>query len=95
MATSIDGVNANIPEHFRDIYSKLYNSAESMAKVSIHVEDKINSFSISHVMKVTPDIVKSAAKKLKSGKTYPVYIFSSDCIKVESDLLAELLADFI
>ena len=98
VATSIDGVNANIPEHFRDIYSKLYNSvddAESMAKVSIDVEDKINSFSIRDVMKVTPDIVKSAAKKLKSGKTDPVYIFSSDCIKVESDLLAELLAVII
>ena len=44
------------------------------------------------IEKVTPDVVKQAAEKLKPGKSDPVYSFSSDCIKVDSDRLAELLS---
>ena len=95
VATSIDGVNTNIPEHFRDIYSQLYNSvddARNMAVVSSEVESNISKFSLRDVSRVTPDVVKAATKKLKAGKSDPVYTFSSDCIKVDSDLLAELLS---
>ena len=55
----------------------------------------MNSLSLSDVKKVTPAVVKSAAKKLKAGKSDPVYSFSSDCIKVDSDKLAELLSIII
>ena len=95
VATSIDGVKENVPEHFKNIYSQLYNSvddAEDMARVSTEVENSISSFSLSDVDRVTPDIVKTAAGKLKPGKSDPVYSFSSDCIKVDSDVLAELLS---
>ena len=98
VASFIDGVNANIPEHFRNIYSQLYNSvddAEDMARVSNEVEGKINMFSLRDVEKVTPELIKTATKKLRAGKSDPVYIFSSDCIKVDSDMLAELLAIII
>ena len=98
VATSIDGVNEDIPDHFRNIYSQLYNSvedAENMALISSEVEVKVNSLSLSDVEKVTPAVVKSAAKKLKAGKSDPVYSFSSDCIKVDSYKLAELLSIII
>ena len=66
-----------------------------MARVSSEVESKVNRWSICDVEKVTPDIIKTATKKLKPGKSDPVYSFSSDCIKVESNLLAELLSIII
>ena len=71
------------------------DDAEDMAMVSSEVESKVNSFSLRDVEKVTPELVKTAAKKLKPGKSDPVYTFSSDCIKVDSDLLAELIAIII
>ena len=98
VVTTMDGVKDNIPEHFKTIYSYLYNSvedAEDMAKVSSEVEDKIGEFSLNDVSRVTPDIVKEAASKLKPGKSDPVFNFSSDCIKVDSDRLAELLSIII
>ena len=98
VATSIDGVNDNVPDHFKDIYSKLYNSVddvENMTRVSSEVEVKISNINLADVMKVTPEIVKSAADKLKPGKGDPVYTFSSDCIKVNSQQLLNLLTIII
>ena len=59
------------------------------------MDSKVNSFSLREVGKVTPELVKSAAKKLKPDKSDPVYTFSSDCIKVDFDLLAELISIII
>ena len=98
VATSMDGVNVNIPEHFRSIYSNLYNSvddADNMAKVSTEVEENIGPTSLSDVEKVTPTLIKQAASKLKPGKSDPVFSFSSDCLKIESDRLCELLSIII
>ena len=44
------------------------------------------------VQKVTPDVIKEAEKHLKSGKTDPVHLFSSDCIKNGPDLLFQFLS---
>ena len=66
-----------------------------MAKVAEQVEHKVGDYSLQEVAMVTPSIVKEAATKLKPGKSDPVYSFSSDCIKVESDKLAELLSIII
>ena len=41
---------------------------------------------------MTPDILKKAAAKLKAGKSDSVFLFTSDCIKVDSQRLAVLLA---
>ena len=98
VANSIDGVKDNIPNHFMKIYSKLYNSvddAENMAKVSSEVETKVDGLSLNEVEKVTPEIIKAATAKLKPGKSDSVYNFSSDCIKVDSELLAEYLSILI
>ena len=98
VANSMDGVTEGIPEHFKTIYSGLYNSvedAENMARLSTEVELGLGEFSLQDVVRVTPDIVKEAASKLKPGKTDPVFSFSSDCIKVESERLNELLSIII
>ena len=34
VATSIDGNSANMPEHFRSIYSKLYNSTDDAVRLN-------------------------------------------------------------
>ena len=80
----MDGVKADIKDHFRGIYEKLYNSAddsEELRKVQQETETKVTAASLHDVEKVTPDIVKEAAHKLKSGKSDPSFSFSSDCIK--------------
>ena len=46
-------------------------------------------------MRVTPEEVKKATAKLKTGKGDPSFSFSSDCIKVKSNLLAEQTAIMI
>ena len=53
-----------------------------MARVSREVDGKIGTFSLNDVLRVTPDVIKAAASKLKPRKSDPVYSFSSDCIKV-------------
>ena len=88
----------DIPNHFKEIYAELYNSvddAENMARVSTEVEAKVNEVSLSDIEKVTPEIVKKATGKLKSGKSDSVYTFSSDCINVDSELLAMYLSVLI
>ena len=95
VANSIDGVTENIPEHFKDIYSDLFNSvddANNMTKVSEAIARKVESKDIDDIQKVTPDIDKKAAAKLKPGKGDPVFKFSSDCLNINSERLAVLLA---
>ena len=44
VATSIDGVSENVADHFKEIYSKLYNSVDdvdNMARVSNEVHQKM------------------------------------------------------
>ena len=76
----------------------MYNSvedAENMTKLSEKVELKVGEYSLEDVAKVTPKVVKEAASKLKPGKTDPVFSFSSDCIKVDSENLTDLLSIII
>ena len=54
VANSIDGVKEDIPDHFKEIYSKLYNSvddAENMARISSEVETKVTELSLTDVKK--------------------------------------------
>ena len=80
----MDGVTENVKEHFKQKYETLYNSADDgleLLKVQADVEAKVDEKSFANVAKVTPDIIKQAAHKLKSGKSDPVFSFSSDCFK--------------
>ena len=95
VATSIDGVTASIPEHFGAIYSQLYNSAddgEKLRAVHARAEAEVNMTHMEHVAKITPDLLRKAASKLKPGKSDPIYSFSSDCFKNGTESLFEHLA---
>ena len=94
-ADSIDGVTNDIPNHFSNIYSELYNcvdDGDEVANISEEVEKLISDECIVDVKKVTSEVVKKAAAKLKPGKGDPSYTFSSDCLKVDSDVMAEYIA---
>ena len=90
IATSIDGVTENIPGHFSDIYSTLYNSADDTVEFNLvhqQVQAAVNSSHLDRVLKITPELLKEATSKLKPGKSDPVYRFSSDCFKNADDSL--------
>ena len=96
VASSIDGVSDTIPDHFGGIYSALYNSANDateLRSVTEKVESAVNSSQLESVLRITPEVVKKAAEKLKAGKSDPVYKFSSDCFKnADMDLFIHLSA---
>ena len=97
-ADTMDGVKGNIPGHFKDIFNELYNcvnDGEEVSKISKDIEELICDKDISHVNKVTSEEVKKAALLLKPGKGDPSYTFSSDCISVKSEILAETTATLI
>ena len=95
VATSIDGVSQNIPDHFGGIYSQLYNSADDVDKlkeVHARAEAAVNVSNMDFVSRITPELLKTAAKKLKPGKSAPIYSFSSDCFRNGSESLFDHLA---
>ena len=98
VADKIDGVTEDIPNHFGNIYKELFNSvkdADEVKTISVEVEKKVTIDSLSDVNKVNKEEVKKAAAALKPGKGDPVYSFSSDCLKVESEILSEYTAILI
>ena len=84
VASSMDGVTENVQNHFKNSYEQLYNSADdklSLLDVQKHIEAEIDDKSIIDVEKVTPEVIREGANKLKSGKSDPAFSFSSDCLK--------------
>ena len=95
---TMDGISDNIPGHFKSIYKDLYNcvkDADEIGAIQAEVEEKVTAEALKDVKKVTPEQVKKAAAALKPGKGDPEYSFSSDCLKVDSVLLAEYTAILI
>ena len=98
IADTIDGVSDDIPNHFRSIYSELYNSVDDANEVLLikdEIEVKLNAKHLDDIKKVTSTEVKKAAMRLKPGKSDPTFNFSSDCIKINSDILNEYLATML
>ena len=98
VATSMDGVHTNVKDHFKEKYEQLFNSAADGAelmKVQLEADKKVDKDSLKHVELVTPEMIKEAAHKLKSGKSDPVYSFSSDCFKNGTESLFEKLSIII
>ena len=92
VATSMDGNKSNISDHFKDIYSTLYNSVndiDDVNDIAAETESKINFLSLLDVEKVTPEIVKEAAGHLKDSKSDPIFTFNSDCVKNGTNQLFE------
>ena len=88
IASSMDGKKVNIEEHFKGIYEDLYNSVDDKENINNFLSDLnkgINNSHIHDIKKVTPTVVKEAAKQLENGKSDPVHTFSSDCLKNAPD----------
>ena len=97
-ADIIDGVKDDVPGHFRSIYNELYNCVDDgneVLKISQELEEKITIDCLDDVNRVTAEEVKKAAANLKPGKGDPTFSFSSDCLKIDSDVLAEYTAMMI
>ena len=61
VANSMDGVKVGIADHFKNIYSGLYNSVddhEDLVNLCESVEEKVNVYHLHDVNNVTPEIVK-------------------------------------
>ena len=98
VATSMDGVQNNVTDHFREKYEKLFNSTDDgteLLKVQKLTEARVFNQSMVDIMKVTPDVVKEAAQKLKPGKSDPIFSFSSDCFKNAPDALSDKLTNLL
>ena len=95
VSTCIDGNSSNIPEHFRSIYSKLYNStddAEKLCQVNEYTKSIISPVHLQKIDQITPALLKDASKRLKPGKSDQMYAFSSDCFRNGPDILYDLLS---
>ena len=57
----MDGIKNDIPGHFKDICSELYNSVDDkdeLKNLASAIEDEVNFTHISHVNRVTPEVVR-------------------------------------
>ena len=94
---TVGGANGEeeIVEKFKGIYSSLYNSASTEEEVSIlseKIKPLVSHNSLDEVAKVTGDVVKQAACKMKSRKSDVSSWFTSDSILHAPDILFEQLA---
>ena len=60
-----------------------------------NIEANINKTPLSYVDKVTSEEVKKAAMLLKPGKGNPSFSFSSDVLKLKSDILCDYISNMI
>ena len=96
--TSIDGNSVDTENHFKRIYEKLYKCTDDKDNVKFlhdEINMKINYSDVRDVKKVTPKVLKEASLKLKSGKSDPTFLFSSDCFKSAPNILYDHLAAII
>ena len=58
-----------------------------MKVIENEVHARVNQSHLKDVEKVTPELVKEAAKHLNNNKSDPIYSFTSDCLKNGPDSL--------
>ena len=95
VSSSMDGVQDNIQEYFKGIYGNLYNShddSENIKVIENEVHSRVNQYHLKDVEKVSPELVKEAAKHLNNNKSDPIYSFTSDCLKNGPDCLFKHLS---
>ena len=104
IATVIDDKNtdATIVDHFRSIYSSLYNSVEdnnlndTKSKINELVKNKCNeNLCNSNCHKVSSEKIKNAIKCLSSGKDDETYNIYSDNFIHATDLTHEILSQLV
>ena len=84
-----------IVEKFREVYSDLYNSAdtsEAMFDIKQKLRDMIGPDAMREVDKIAGNVVKNAAKRMRPGKNDVSESFSSDLLCHAPDSMFEALA---
>ena len=94
---TVGGANGEeeIVEKFKGIYSSLYNSASTREGVDIlgeKIKALISHHSVGEVAKVTGDVVKQAACRMKPRKSDVSSWYTSDSLLHAPDILFEQLA---
>ena len=95
LTASSMGGSDDVGEVIKNKYEKLYNSTsdrDQLVEVAEEVNARIEQCDHSDIAKITPEIVKDAARRLKPGKSDSVYSFTSDCLRNAKDCLYEKLA---
>ena len=85
-----------IVEKFKEVYSALYNSAESsiaMEEIKNRIKEMVGQDSIKEVEKVTGKVVRMAVQKMKAGKSDISGSFSSDALLHSPDILFDSIAE--
>jgi len=83
----------NIPNIFADVYSDLFNSADDKEDILSLKQRLQGTVDVNDLSVITPNIVKTAAKSLKSNKNDVSEQFKSDSLIYAPDILFERLAD--
>ena len=76
IATSIDGKNDDLANHFKGLYAELYSSVNDdneTFEIRDSISEKVTYTELFEVNKVTPHLVKEATSKLSQNKSDPVY----------------------
>jgi hypothetical protein len=98
LSDTVDGVTGRqeVADRFGAVHSALYNSAgskEEMAKLQERIRGIVmEEDSMAEMAKLTPEVVKEAATRMKPRKMDVSQGFSSDCLLHAPDLLFQLLA---
>ena len=92
--TRIDG-STDIPNVFGKVYSDLFNKIDDSANIKQlwkELNENINEDSWKEIRKIDRGIIKKALRKIKSGKSDPIWDYSSDFFKNAPDILYDNLA---
>ena len=90
----VDAVSGiNIPNIFADVYRDLFNSADDKEDILSLKQRLQGTANVNDLSVITPNIVKTAAKSLKSSKNDVSEQFKSDSLIHAPDVLFERLAD--
>ena len=98
VASSMDRNTEDIPGHFYQIYSNLYNEIQEeneLESMNSKIKDSIDDSEINFIEKVTPEVAKKAALKLKNRNNDPYFKFASEFIKNGPDVLFQYLSFLI
>ena len=94
----VDGVSGHqeVANEFGKVHAALYNSAGSedkMAELQVRIRGLIQSEdSATEIARITPEVLKTVAARMKPRKMDVSQGFTSDCMLHAPDLLFELLA---
>ena len=93
-SSNIDGHTEDIPDYLACNYRTLYNSTHDKENLSLleeSLEHQIKDQDLKDLNNISSELLKSASRRLKPGKTDPILQITSDCFTAAPDILYTLL----